>query len=317
MPKIMEDLSVYESTFNFYTQDEPKVAEKTKGKAKTRGKKALADISNMSRGSTGLNQDYNSGPSLDALRKHIEQLQQEKSVLMKHLTEKNKVIELSGYEMQKLRVTLQKMKEQNLQLAQSNSQMQTELRVIKEKQKVLNHELACKNGVIIAKNLEFEEKIKTRMCEANYSDHNKVTEPVETEVRTVAEGDDDKHDTNSSREISKVNNSTVEDNNDKGKSKRLQKRRQSAKFKVEDSLKMTDIDDVTPCSLPVDAHDHDDGKMKVNDYDSGTSSSSKTEDKGDSSQESRKTSLSRPVRASAKKVQSYKEINVNAKMRRE
>ncbi|XP_076952279.1 uncharacterized protein LOC143625954 [Bidens hawaiensis] len=312
MPKIMEDLSVYESTFNFITQDEPKVAEKTKGKAKTRGKKALADISNMSRGSTGLNQDYNSGPSLDALRKHIEQLQQEKAVLMKHLTEKNKVIELSGYEMQKLRVTLQKMKEQNLQLAQSNSQMQTELRAIKEKQKVLSHELACKNGMIIAKNLELEEKNKTRMCESNYSDHNKVTEPVETEVGTVAEGDDDKNDTNSSREIFKV-----QDNNDKGKSKRLQKRRQSAKFNVEDSLKMTDIDDVTPCSLPVDGHDHDDGKMKVNDYDSGTSLSSKTEDKGDSSQESRKTSLSRPVRVSAKKVQSYKEINVNAKMRRE
>ncbi|XP_076927009.1 SHUGOSHIN 2-like [Bidens hawaiensis] len=68
----------------------------------------------------------------------------------------SKVIELSGYEMLKLRITLQKMKEQNLQLAQSNSQMQTVLRVIKEKQKVLNHELACKNGVVIAKNLELE-----------------------------------------------------------------------------------------------------------------------------------------------------------------
>lgn len=31
----------------------------------------------------------------------------------------------------------------------------------------------------------------------------------------------------------------------------------------------------------------------------------------------RKTSLSRPVREAAKKVQSYKEINLNVKMRRE
>ncbi|KAI3725372.1 hypothetical protein L1987_65159 [Smallanthus sonchifolius] len=56
--------------------------------------------------------------------------------------------------MQKLRVTLEKVKQQNLQLAQSNSQMLAELNSVKERQKALNHEIGCKNGLIIAKNLE-------------------------------------------------------------------------------------------------------------------------------------------------------------------
>ncbi|KAJ0897009.1 hypothetical protein HanRHA438_Chr08g0340921 [Helianthus annuus] len=116
--------------------DEPKVVEKTKGKSKIRGRRTLADISNMPQGFTGL-KDHKSGPSSDALsfRKHIDQLQKENAALMKRLAEKNKVIELSGTEMQKLRVTLEKVKEQNLQLAQSNNQMLEEVRSHKERGK--------------------------------------------------------------------------------------------------------------------------------------------------------------------------------------
>ncbi|KAL9998911.1 putative shugoshin, plant [Helianthus debilis subsp. tardiflorus] len=164
----MEAQSVHDSKFNFFTEDEPKVVEKTKGKSKIRGRRALADISNMPQGFTGL-KDHKSGPSSDALslRKHIEQLQKENAALMKRLAEKNKVIELSGTEMQKLRVTLEKVKEQNLQLAQSNSQMLEEVRSHKERQKALNHELGCKNGLIVAKNLELEGKDIARMCQAD------------------------------------------------------------------------------------------------------------------------------------------------------
>ncbi|KAK9064068.1 hypothetical protein SSX86_017940 [Deinandra increscens subsp. villosa] len=325
----------------------------TKGKSRMSGRKALSNISNIQQGFKASNQDHNTGPSSDVLRRHIEQLQKEKEALMKHLADKNKVIELSGIEIQKLRVTLEKVKQQNLQLAQSNCQMLAELNSVKERQKLLNHELGCKNGLIIAKNLELEGKNKTRMCQADDIDHNMVAEPEEIEVCPEADGDDDKHYTRSRGQISKTEPEEIEvcpeadsdddkhytrsrrqiskslihsnekiQDNDKGKSKRLQKRRQSAKFKL-DEHKPTEDYDVPPCSLP---HDDDD-KMKVNDSivgRSSSSSSSKQEDKeGDSfqdhnkPQEHRKTSLSRPVREAAKKVQSYKEVNLVVKMRRE
>ncbi|KAI3730977.1 hypothetical protein L1987_62159 [Smallanthus sonchifolius] len=328
----MEDQPVHHSKINLFTEvssseiNKPKVAEMSmrKGKSRITGRKTLADTSNMPQGFTASNQFHKSGPSSDALRKHLEQLQKENAALMKHLADKNKVIELGGTEMQKLRVTLEKVKQQNLQLAQSNSQMLAELNSVKERvsipgkceQKALNHEIGCKNGLIIAKNLELE--------------HNKVTEPEDTEGCTVAEGDDDKHYTNSRRQISKglvQSNKKIQDN-DKGKSKRLQTRRQSAKFKLDDpkptqdSLKIEDIGDVSPCSLPAT---DDNDQVKVNDSNGGTSSSSsKMEDKeGDYFQdynkpkEHKRTSLSRPVREAAKKVQSYKEVNLIVKMRRE
>lgn len=59
--------------------------------------------------------------------------------------------------------------------------------------------------------------------------------------------------------------------------------------------------------------------MKANDLNSFPSSS---KEEGDDiqdykPQENRKTFLSRPLREAAKKVQSYKEIKVNMKMRRD
>lgn len=63
--------------------------------------------------------------------------------------------------------------------------------------------------------------------------------------------------------------------------------------------------------------------MKANDLNSFPSSSKEESQKGDDGiqdykpQENRKTFLSRPLREAAKKVQSYKEIKVNMKMRRD
>lgn len=62
--------------------------------------------------------------------------------------------------------------------------------------------------------------------------------------------------------------------------------------------------------------------MKVNDSSSGTSSSNKEDNEGNSLQDckpqvQRKPSISRPTREAAKKVQSYKELNLVVKMRRE
>ncbi|XP_076919966.1 SHUGOSHIN 2-like [Bidens hawaiensis] len=56
-------------------------------------------------------------------KEHIDHLLKENAGLMKLITEKNKVIEMNGIELQKMRIILQKMQSQNWSLAQSNNHM--------------------------------------------------------------------------------------------------------------------------------------------------------------------------------------------------
>ncbi|KAJ9553647.1 hypothetical protein OSB04_017692 [Centaurea solstitialis] len=281
------------------------------------GRKALADISNIPQRFSASNQDNKPRPSSDAIRDYVKQLQKENAALMKVLADKNKSIELSGAEIHKMRVTLQKMQQQNSQLAQSNSQILAELNSVKERQKAMIHELACKDGLIIAKKLELEGIPETIIFQVNDSQNDKVTEPEETEACTVAESDDQKHYNTSRMQKSKCllsSDKKIQDN-EVGKASRIKTKRQSSRRKLDEPkstksiVKIENADDDLPPSLLLD----DDKSCNP------VPSSSKRE--GDSledykPQEQRKTSFSRPLREAAKKVQSYKEININVKMRR-
>ncbi|CAL9229118.1 unnamed protein product [Arabidopsis halleri] len=66
-----------------------------------------------------------------------------------------KLVELSGIEIQKLRINLRSVQEKNLQLAQANSQMLAELNTNKDRLKEFQHELGCKNALLkVKKQLE-------------------------------------------------------------------------------------------------------------------------------------------------------------------
>ncbi|XP_024990466.1 SHUGOSHIN 1 [Cynara cardunculus var. scolymus] len=329
----MEDLSVYDSktsvivggtgllflcaNYKISTEiDKPKIEEKAKLNMRSSGRRTLADISNIPQRFSASNQDNKPQPSSDAIREYIKQLQKENAALMKLLIDKNRSIELGGAEVQKLRVILQKVQQQNLLLAQSNSQMLVELNSVKERQKALKHELGCKDGLIIAKKLEPEGNPKARIFQANDSQNDKVTELEETEACTVAESNDHKRYNTSRMQKSKslVSSDKKVQDNEVGKARRIQTRRQSSRLKHDEpkstksSFEIENVDDLPPCSLldddkscnPVPLSSNKEGKS-LEDY---------------KPQEQRKTSLSRPLREAAKKVQSYKEINVNVKMRR-
>ncbi|XP_073303535.1 uncharacterized protein [Primulina huaijiensis] len=122
-------------------------------------------------------------------KEYIDNLVKEKMVLAKIVHEKNKVIELSGIEIQKLRTSLLMMRLHNWNLAQSNSQMLTvggvldselfydnsvdinslgeltscelylfqELSLGREKLKAQQHDLVCKEALLKAKDLELKE----------------------------------------------------------------------------------------------------------------------------------------------------------------
>ncbi|XP_042042011.1 SHUGOSHIN 2-like [Salvia splendens] len=76
--------------------------------------------------------------------------------LMKLIQEKNKVIELSGSEVQNLKTCLQKMQLQNWTLAQSNSYMLAEVNLGKQRLKALQHEVACKDTLLKTKILQLK-----------------------------------------------------------------------------------------------------------------------------------------------------------------
>ncbi|XAR60028.1 hypothetical protein NMG60_11033252 [Bertholletia excelsa] len=101
-------------------------------------------------------------PTNSSEKEYINQLVKENLELVKIIADKNKMIELTALELQKMRVHLQKMQLQNWNLAQSNSHITAELNLGKEKLKALQHEIVCKDAVLKAKNLELEEKAKTR-----------------------------------------------------------------------------------------------------------------------------------------------------------
>ncbi|XP_020878105.1 SHUGOSHIN 2 isoform X2 [Arabidopsis lyrata subsp. lyrata] len=82
-------------------------------------------------------------------------LQKENMTLMKALAHRNKLVELSGIEIQKLRINLRSVQEKNLQLAQANSQMLAELNTNRDRLKEFQHELGCKNALLkVKKQLE-------------------------------------------------------------------------------------------------------------------------------------------------------------------
>ncbi|XP_043699161.1 SHUGOSHIN 2-like isoform X2 [Telopea speciosissima] len=124
--------------------------------------KRLSDITNSQYRPKSPFQKEKPGPVSFTVKEQIDKILKENMGLLRLLEEKNKIIELSGVELQKLRMNLQKLQQQNWHLAQTNSQMLAELNLGRDKRKVIHHELACKVALLTAKNLELQEKEKRR-----------------------------------------------------------------------------------------------------------------------------------------------------------
>uniref|UniRef100_A0A0E0K6D7 Shugoshin C-terminal domain-containing protein n=1 Tax=Oryza punctata TaxID=4537 RepID=A0A0E0K6D7_ORYPU len=83
------------------------------------------------------------------------------------LAERNKVIEVSRVELQKIRLALHAMQQKNLQLVQANSQMFAEINQGKDRIKLLQHELACTIAVLKVKGSELERTSKAANNQQN------------------------------------------------------------------------------------------------------------------------------------------------------
>ncbi|XVF46249.1 hypothetical protein PTKIN_Ptkin03bG0012400 [Pterospermum kingtungense] len=251
---------------------------------------------------------------------YINQLIKEKMTLMKLIEERNKIIELSATELQNLRMCLQKLQLQNWNLAQSNSQMLAELNLGRDRVKSLQHELVCKGALLKAKNLE--KKGKGDMNCENTGSHGGGEEEAEKCMPKANDGDKpcNHNRRRNTRSQSMGPSTTSRRGGDKEKieNKRRCLRRQSARFKSQErepTENLFEIDDITfAATQQPDTPMHEDGPAPL-----GSSSITMEEDTCNSSAETqipKRSSLGRPLRRAVVKVQSYKEVPVNVKMRR-
>lgn len=265
--------------------------------------KKLSDITNLQTVKYTSTQDEKPMEISDSDKDKIDQLVKERMSLLKLLAERNRIIELSGAELQTLRVSLQKLQLQNWNLAQSNSQMSAELNLGRERVKALQHELMCKDALLRAKNFSQEGKTKGNRQKS-------CSREGEEDAPNVA-GNDEKprhHNRGRAARSQSMGPSTTSqklEDKEKVENKRRCLRRQSARFKSherEPTENLFEIEDVRFDGAMQSGKEEREEERCVPDREASLTA--------------QRSSLGRPLRRAAEKVQSYKEVPLNIKMRR-
>ncbi|ESW04323.1 hypothetical protein PHAVU_011G085600 [Phaseolus vulgaris] len=268
-------------------------------------RKKLSDITNNANPHS---QQLHSVPSDD---NSIQQLLKERTALIQLLAERNKMIEVSGAELKRLRGDVKKLQLQNWNLAQSNSHMLAELNMGRERIKTLQHEILWRAALIKGKNMNVQDKGEID-CEKNPTFVSKLQEGDEEAGQPSTEdSNDEQHKCINRRRIrSKSTGSSTASKNtgkDKAKDNRRRLRRHSTTFKTHEHEPLENLFELEDAYLVTQS-----GSNTMR------SPTSKTErgEKSDLRNEAPRCSFGRPLRRAVQKVHSYKEIPVNIKMRR-
>lgn len=255
-------------------------------------------------------------PDVSSMKDYINHLAKENVALVKIVQEKNKIIELSGLELQKMRIHLQKLHLQNWNLAQSNSHMLAELNLNREKMKSLQHELVCKE--VLLKSRKLEELLEQEQLK------DQPTNDLQDEEFMDIDSQLNKHSSKprngnrcprATRSQSMGHSTTSKQAAEKeaAESKRRCLRRKSTNSKVQQPEPAAeDLFELEGLAVPFNSPVHIDGFVPSPSY----GIEEVNHDKENVPQLSRRSSIGRPSRKAAEKVQSYKEIPVNIKMRR-
>ncbi|KAL6497727.1 hypothetical protein OROHE_027052 [Orobanche hederae] len=192
-------------------------------------RRTLADISNLPQKPRPLIQDNKLQSIPTTTKPYIEQLQKENMALVKMLGQRNKIIEQSGIELERLRLNLIKIQEQNQQLALSHTQMLLELNFAKDRLKALQHELGCKNGLLKARKLKGGEACEIP-CQSADAEVNLIKLPEEGETSTVAREEEKPRNTKRRLRSQSFGSSEPLQSEENDGNKRSSVRRQSARF---------------------------------------------------------------------------------------
>ncbi|RVW17523.1 SHUGOSHIN 2 [Vitis vinifera] len=278
-------------------------------------RKRLSDITNsQSQLKVSGQEEKRSPPNNLSAEDYIDQLLKENAALMKLLAERQKIIELSGVELQKLRTNYQKLQLQNWNLAQSNSQMLAELNLGREKMKAVQHELICKEALLKANNLELEGKAKMNCQKTGIQEvEDKAGEslPKAHDANRLCKANRRRPARSQSMGSSTAYQQVEE--KETVETKRHCSRRQSCRFKSQQREPNGDLFEIEDAKLPVGWHEGGlaPSNSPIKKEEGDESCVEKHEARG-----SQRSSIGRPLRRAAEKVQSYKEAPLNTKMRR-
>lgn len=283
-------------------------------------KKRLSDISNLQSQPKIYGQEESLMQISPSTKCHIERLVKENMALMRLIEERTKLIELSGVELQKLRASLQKMQLQNWNLARTNSHMLAELNLGKEKLRALQHELGCKNAVIKAKKSALEGNGNMNCQKTRSQDGDRDVENCVPKIAKDKAGNTNRRQAARSRSMGPSTASRQAAEKETAENKRRCLRRQSARFKSQErediENDLFEIEDVKfTVTQPLDSQIQEEGDQSP--LDSSNKTTNGQRDDKSEAQDSRRSSVGRPLRRAAGKVQSYKEVPLNIKMRRE
>ncbi|XP_052184659.1 SHUGOSHIN 2 [Diospyros lotus] len=270
-------------------------------------RKRLSDITNSIPQPKSPMPDKKPCPADSSAKEYIDHLVKENMALAKLIADKNKIIELTGIELQKMRTNLQKMQIQNWTLAQSNSHMIAELNLGKEKLKTLQHENVCKDALLKAKNLELEGKGKMKNSQKNCCEVGSIEGEIIDEHKSNDDSKPGKGGRRRSTRSQSMGSLTVSQHmaeKEASESKRRCLRRQSARFTSQQHEPAENLFEIAD-------PDFLNGPMHEGAAAAATQRSDETPDSGRT-----RTSLGRPMRKAAEKVQSYKEIPIKIKLRR-
>nr|GMD25428.1 SHUGOSHIN 2 isoform X2 [Ipomoea batatas] len=215
----------------------------------------------------------------------------------------SKIIEMTGMELKKLRVGVQRVQLQNWNLAQSNSHMLAELHLNKEKVKALQHELICKDAVLKAKSLDLKEAVLKAGKKRDVKD--KETGVGDSVPNADINPSKINRKPHASKSRSMGSSAASQQAAEKGstENKRHCLRRQSASPRMqqqEPAKRVSEFEDI--------ARQYD-SLARAQEEDLAPPLEHK-------SCCSKRTSLGRPLRRAAGRVQSYKQVPLNVKMRR-
>ncbi|CAA0813539.1 Shugoshin C terminus [Striga hermonthica] len=258
-------------------------------------RKRLSDITNFQPPQTK-SSSFPENPVADfaSAKDYIDHLVKEKMALVKLIQDKNKIIELSGNEIQHLRACVQKMQLQNWSLAQSNSHMLAELNMGRERMKALHHEVACKEALLKTKNSSSKGKVEMNIRRTEFQESEAVNEESMDNEDTKCCNAGMRRHISTSRSLGSLKKSNHHAEKEAALSKRRCVRRQSGFSRIRHEERMEHFSEIIDARFPVTAPVTSDTETEV---------------------EARR-SFARPMRKAAGKVQSYKERPINVKMRR-
>ncbi|KAG1354848.1 shugoshin-1 [Cocos nucifera] len=277
-------------------------------------------------------------PTVSA-KDYISQLLTENSALLKIIEEKNKIIEMNGIELQKVRFMLQKAHQQNAQFAQANSQMLAEFNLGKDRLKAMQHELGCMTVTLKAKILELEDVKK--LYKQQKQQDKKIGIELKENKNTLAEVVPDAFHPASYQKISGANRkrtlrsrslgtTTVTHQvpaKDKSENRRSLRRR-SSNPKAELCEPTEELFEIEDIKFPIRSLVNEEISVQLDSSSAKPTSiaipnpvkvevQEERSSPRDQNQGSRRSSIGRPMRRAVEKVSSYKEVPLNVKMRRD